>query len=985
MHNKDSKASNSQTQKEKDHALGNSEKSTSKLSEENSIATTEGDPTEMKACDARRKERLIMERAAETPRRRDSIELADQVLRGLVEMNSNLAKRRRNSETHSCGRTTPQAEWQRSKEKSLHDVMALEANTPSFEFRNEEIAVSQKRCRRKLSSDLELEGGHKRFKSNTRRSLTPTPKRVREQIQSQVPPESEGEVESLHSKKKRQQHETTPMATHTSDEVTTLVETIIGRLSPVLMSATTIAVAPLLKLYENLNESLRDQTTLVALLNSKIVKLEIDLTDMAAQVVETRRGNDISLTALRESVKATIEDKRLLAEVTKQALTLLQKDREQRAEANKNRLPAKIQLNPDITHDTTTIDSNVTALTNEETTKLKSAPTRTMKHKSSCSVTDLETPSVMSDSPEKSKKTKDPMVGVSERGNIEKNNKKKESIKESKDGGKNMNEISLKIPTKKKRPQEMDTIETIQTENEEEGCQSVAVDNTRTNTKGKEMRQTSSNNKVNAIAEKKNEVEWFDIFEPRNSKKRSSLSLKNNPAILKQSNQKKKSKNQQGQKAKNSRSAANFFRNIKALTITVNNTEPTGTNNKKSSLDSSEASTITAIEELPKGKTRQIEKTKDERKTKTPVTIEEESEDDENLLNMSTYSLQADEEVDENNASETIDECETTIQQDKRRGEPTLTCKTPTEPEQESATGKVGKRVFQWPVTPKKVDTILKNKEPKEENGKHFCTLEEKRKRSTQQQKKTCVASKPCGASSNPTFKDTKCQKKSELQPITVLLPKNQKKTDKAIEHSWKSQKEENSTRYRILVEKIDHKQSDPALNRYSILQIFQKIPTLRTLKSPQIDRVEIIADSNQKFVLLHIAEKKVAERIMTGERQLLNAGYQVYEVDNALGGNDCDNENEKGAQLTTKKEAQMKSQQEKNIANEAQENKIEENEEGSGIQHSLEEIKQKKIRITVVNFQDPKRTRCKNTLNTEEDSQSWRWIAKSLNEAPMS
>ncbi|XP_069498838.1 uncharacterized protein MCAP_0864-like [Ambystoma mexicanum] len=387
--------------------------------------------------------------------------------------------------------------------------MTLEAYTPSFESRNEEIVGSQKSCRRKLSSDLELEGGHKRFKSNTRRSLTPTPKRLSEQAQSQASSESEDEAKSLHPRKVRQQFEQlpAPMAPQNSYEVTTLVETTIGRLSPILMSATTIAVAPLLKLYENLNESLRDQTTLVALLNSKIVKLKIDLMDMTTQVVETRRGNDISLTALRESLKATIEDKRLLAEVTKQALALLQKDREYRADASENRLPAKIQLNSETTHATTAKDSDVVSLTNEETSKLKSVPIRTKKNKNCCSQANLEMSILTRDSPEKTNKIKDSSDEVSERNSKEKNNKKKEPTKEIKDSGKVPKENTLKTPTKKKRAQETDLIEIVQIENDEGGSESEVLDDLRLSMKEKDARQTTLNSKVNVITEKKNEVE----------------------------------------------------------------------------------------------------------------------------------------------------------------------------------------------------------------------------------------------------------------------------------------------------------------------------------------------------------------------------------------------------------------------------------------------------------------------------------------------
>ncbi|XP_069482556.1 enolase-phosphatase E1-like [Ambystoma mexicanum] len=739
MHKEDRKTLNLQTQKGKEHVLRNNKRRTSESSEETSIAVTEGDPNEERSRAARWKESLIKERTVETPRRRDSVGLADQVLRGLVEMNSNLAKRRRNSETHSCGRTSPQVDWQGTKEKSLHDVMTLEANTPSFESRNEEIVVSQKRCRRKLSADLELEGGHKRFKSNTRRSLTPTPKRLSEQAQSQASSDSEDEAKSLHPRKVRQQFEQcpVPMAPQNSDEVTTLVETTIGRLSPVLMSATTIAVAPLLKLYENLNESLRDQTTLVALLNLKIVKLEIDLMDMTAQVVETRRGNDISLTALRESLKATIEDKRLLAEVTKQALTLLQKDREYRADASVNRLPTKIQLNTETTHATIAKDSEVGSLTNEETSKLKSVPTRTKKNKNCCSEADLEMSILTRDSPEKINKTKDSSDEVSERNSKEKNNKKKEPIKDS---GKVMKENTLKTPTKKKRPQERDLIEIVQIENDEGGSESEVLDDLRMSMKEKDAGQTTLNSKVNVITEKKNEVEWFDIFESRKSKGSTGQSVKSRSVDVKQSKHKMKSTNQQVQKNKNPRSSANFFRNIKALTITVNNTEPTDVTNKKRSTDSSEAGRTTATEEPAKSKTRQMETNEDEGKTKISLVIEEEAEDDENLLNMSTYSSRTEGDVEDDNATETADERELKTQQDKMKGVPTSTCKTPIEPEQEGATGQPGKRVFLWPATPKKTESTLKNKEPKEGNEKSFCTLEEKRARIIQQQKKMrCV------------------------------------------------------------------------------------------------------------------------------------------------------------------------------------------------------------------------------------------------------
>ncbi|XP_069506277.1 calponin homology domain-containing protein DDB_G0272472-like [Ambystoma mexicanum] len=104
------------------------------------------------------------------------------------------------------------------------------------------------------------------------------------------------------------------------------------------MSATTIAVAPLMKLYENLNENCRDQTTLISLLNSKMIKLELDLKEMTSEVLLTRRGNDISLTALKEALRTNSEDKKLLAEVTRQALMLLQKERAGKSELNQNRI-----------------------------------------------------------------------------------------------------------------------------------------------------------------------------------------------------------------------------------------------------------------------------------------------------------------------------------------------------------------------------------------------------------------------------------------------------------------------------------------------------------------------------------------------------------------------------------------------------------------------------------------------------------------------
>ncbi|XP_069470081.1 DNA ligase 1-like [Ambystoma mexicanum] len=503
-------------------------------------------------------------------------------------------------------------------------------------------------------------------------------------------------VENTPSPKKR-----SPQPDHSLDMVTPetsmdekkLVEIIVGKLSPILMPATTIAVAPLLKLYENLNESLRDQTTLVALLNSEIVKLELDLIDMTAQVVTTRRGNDISLTALRESLKTTMEDKRLLAEVTKHALMLLQKDREHRMDEVGTCVPQKTQPSLESGRTLNLIDNKNDPVPEDRTSKLNPRLTKPKTIQNCRAEIDSEITIVLSDSPKDSNKKKVLVVDDKVRSSEGKRNSNKVTMIESNESNRDVMTVPHDSSPKEGRSEEMDHKETRHNEKEDKGSENQDLEEPMACGNGKEVR-TPVNSKADDLIEKKNETEWFYIFDPKKTKESTGQNMQSRAVALKQSKCKKKSKNQQIQKNKNPRSAANFFRNIKALTITVNNTEPTGTNSKKCNRECSKADGTTAPKLPSSRKIQPTEITEKEDKQKSRVENENYDEEDEELLNMSTYSSAVDDDVVTEGVSEFDEKSKAKNHQEKKKGESSVTDKTLLEPEQEKDMGQSGKSLF---------------------------------------------------------------------------------------------------------------------------------------------------------------------------------------------------------------------------------------------------------------------------------------------------
>ncbi|XP_069482530.1 DNA ligase 1-like [Ambystoma mexicanum] len=494
--------------------------------------------------------------------------------------------------------------------------------------------------------------------------------------------------------------------------------------------------------------------------------------------------------------------------------------------------------------------------------------------------------------------------------------------------------------------------------------------------------------------EKKTEAEWFDIFEKDERKERPEKNSQNKSVNAKVNTSKKKTKNQQKQKFQNPKSSTNFFRNIKALNITVNNPESMVSKNKKGDHG--------VIEEVEKQKPeRQSTSSKPPAKLnvieKNPTSVEriideevEEEADDEELVNLSTYSdqdvdEQEDESSDENTQQKAVKEQKTDKEIQIGNKEAGLKrCSPPKDMELAKMKLNKGKRTITWPKSLGKEEPPKKNKDLNERIGQVFLTLEEKRALSLHQQKieehrdTTSMDSQSVVQSEMKQMMGAKKISLGETKtPDTA--PKNNittKRTDKV--HKEKS--------YRVLVEKIENKKSDAQLNRYTILQLFQKIPVLRTIKSQRIDRVEPIPDALQKFVLLHINEKKVAEQVIMCERQLLDAGYQVYEVDNALVESEREDSigkiNQPG--IEPKDQLNELSKRPKKSKGEEASRRLEDEEE-TRQQWLSEEIQLKKIKITIENPQEDNAALTEDSSDNSEEGLAWKWLAPALNGAKKS
>ncbi|XP_069466892.1 enolase-phosphatase E1-like [Ambystoma mexicanum] len=585
------------------------------------LEAEEGEANEKSSSVARWNGKGPPEKSQELPGRRDSLGIADQVLKDLVEINAKCAKTRTDLNRKNCERTVFQTARQQSKDRNLQEVMNLEVNTPHFELRNEEIAISQKRNRRMLSTDRDTEGVSERSKDRTSQRASTTPKHLSKSLQGAGSSESEdeGKLTTVLTDNHPSESPVEQKELEIRHVLSLSVETIVAKISPLLMSSTTIAVAPLVKLYENLNESLKDQTTLMALLNSKIVKLEMDLIEMTAQVRATRKGNDITLTALRESLKNTAEDKRLLAEVAKQALVLLQREHLDRRSPTALGVFQKPHLNEvHVTGRCHASTSTVTGDSNKITKVVNQEPKRTQN---CCSNVVVDITTEICDCPVKSPENKE--IRKKNRGNTDAT--EDVSIKKGKANDKKDIEAIEDTPTKEK--EKTDEIFT--------GIEMSTLEN-----------------------EKKTEAEWFDIFEKDKRKERPEKNLQKKSANAKVNTSKNKTKNQQKQKLQNPKSSTNFFRNIKALNITVNNPESMVSKNKKG--------VHGVIEEVEKQKPeRQSTSSKSPAKLKVieknSTSVEriideevEEEADDEELINLSTYSAQdVDEQEDESSDENT--------------------------------------------------------------------------------------------------------------------------------------------------------------------------------------------------------------------------------------------------------------------------------------------------------------------------------------------
>ncbi|XP_069502713.1 putative leucine-rich repeat-containing protein DDB_G0290503 [Ambystoma mexicanum] len=485
---------------------------------------------------------------------------------------------------------------------------------------------------------------------------------------------------------------------------------------------------------------------------------------------------------------------------------------------------------------------------------------------------------------------------------------------------------------------------------------------------------------------KKNEREWYDIFE--NPKICSGVSNEKRSKIAKLNSNdcNKKSKNQQVKKNRKARSSANFFRNIKALNINVNNSELSTLKGEKKKKDDE----IQIVDE----KVQPVNLTEDNMTLtgrKIELDVEDIEGDEEELLNMSTYSVSdAEENKDNNRVVKTI-ENGSNIGQDNRESE-TSPQKPSTEGyEKEKDDRTSSKRVISWPETPKKLQFTAKKITKKVEDPQIFFTLEEKRLKSMLKQGNS---SKIREVTKNPILDEQKNNMhgtelpKENLQQSTREVQASRGN----VEESAKSRNPNlivgNKTtrknhQYRLLVEKIDGRKGGTPLNRYTILQIFQKIPVLRVINSARIDRVEIMAEMNQKFVLLHINDKKDAELIMMSERQLLEVGYQVYEVDNTLKGSDDAKTKEPKVQKINEKDLVTIKTTEKSVIKEYVSNvKFKDTEMETEVAGLPDDIKTKKIKITVDNREKlgPVNSKSPEVNSDEDEGKKWSWLAKSLN-----
>ncbi|XP_069470071.1 uncharacterized protein [Ambystoma mexicanum] len=485
---------------------------------------------------------------------------------------------------------------------------------------------------------------------------------------------------------------------------------------------------------------------------------------------------------------------------------------------------------------------------------------------------------------------------------------------------------------------------------------------------------------------KKNEREWYDIFEnPKigsgasNGKGLKTVKLNSNDCN-------KKSKNQQIKKNRNSRSSANFFRNIKALNITVNNAEASVLKEKKKKKDDEtqimdnnvQSKNLTEDSRSPTGSTTELD-------------VEDMEGDEEELLNMSTYSVSdAEENKDDNRVVKTIENGSNTGQDDcESEASPQKSSMEGDEQEKKDETS--SKRVISWPETPKKIQSTAKKNIKKVEDSQTFLTLEEKRLKSMLKQGNP---SKTKEVTKNPTLDEqennthgTECPKGNPQQPAREVGVPRRNTEESAKLRNFNPIVDNKKTRknhqYRLLVEKIDRRKGETPLNRYTILQIFKTIPVLRAIKSARIDRVEIMAETNQKSVLLHIDDKKDVELIMMSERQLLEAGYQVYEVDNTLRESDEEKTKDPKVQKTNEKDLVEiktieKSEKKEYVANV----KSKDTEMETEVVGPPDDIKMKKIKITVQNREKlgPVNSHYPETNNEEDEKKKWSWLAKSLN-----
>ncbi|XP_069502710.1 uncharacterized protein [Ambystoma mexicanum] len=881
--------------------------------------------------------------------RRNSVGIVDQVIKDLAKMNAKLLQTRKSSQININMEKPPSAELYYPKHRSIHEVMTLETNSPAFESRNEEIIVSQKRCRRRESPENDDCSVRKKLKSQ----------REEENKRRNTSVDSEDEDDTATSRNENWRRSTEIPQTGISniDETPTCDEKIISKLSPILMSAATIAVAPLMKLYENLNENYRDQTTLIALLNSKMIKLETDLKEMTSEIVVAKRGNDISLMALKESLRNNSEDKKLLAEVTRQALTLLQNERERRRDSNITQVAKTVQTSQTSVINLETCELPEKFGTTEHAFEKKKKETEVRVSKQNCCY-DKEL--IISHDVSDCGRTERKSVEIAQKTTTYSSTDCTTSIEKSVEESKQQIE---KEPDKEQ----------------------VLLPTNPPNT-SKSIDTNSNNLESMPIIKhrKKNEREWYDIFE--NPKTSSGASNEKNSKTIKpnSNNCNKKSKNQQAKKNKKTRSSANFFRNIKALNITVNNSEvATLKGEKKKQIDEE----IQIVEEktqpanLTENNITLIERT-------IELDMEDPDGDEEELLNMSTYSVPEADENNDNEESIKIIENGNNPRRDNRELEASPQKSSIKGYEKEKDDRSANKRVILWPETPTKSQLTTKKSSKKMQEPQIFFTLEEKRLKSMLKQGNIPKIMK---ATKNTTLDE----RKNNIISTEILNEKSTRKIEEPRGNVDESIKSRNSTvpvgnktilknhQYRLLVEKIDGRQGGTPLNRYTILQMFQKIPVLKVIKSARIDRVEIMAEMKQKSVLLYINDKKDAELIMMSERQLLEAGYQVYEVDNTLKGNDDVKTKEPKAQRTNEKELVTFERIEKNAIREHAPNvMLKDTEIETEVAGLPDDIKTKKIKITVDNRGklDIGNDKSMEVNADEDERKKWSWLAKSLN-----